>query len=573
MTTILIVDDNNILREEIMETLTYEGFTVLGAENGLVGVNMAQTYLPDLIVSDVSMPELDGYGALRILRQNPTTSMIPFIFLTAKVEKADMRQAMQLGADDYLTKPFTTGELLDAIASCLRKYNAIKEHYQAESDRATVKLAYLSHYDDLTQLPNRISFHALLRQSILHAELNQTQIALLFIDIDNCNIVNNTLGYDLGDRLFKAIAERLRRYVAPSDVVARLRGDEFAIIFADMASPDQIKQKVQTILNLLAKPFSIQGHAIFITVSIGVTFYPHDHREADELIKNADLAMYHAKAQGRNSYQFYQPQLNAQSSEQMSLANSLHQAFERNEFLLHYQPLVDLKTKKIVAAEALIRWQHPELGLIMPNKFIPIAEETGLILRMGELVLSLVCQQIQIWQKMGLSHGRVAINFSGEHFRLQDNLRQSIAKVLREHNVAADRLEIELTESIIMQNSDQTIQVLSELQNIGIHISIDDFGTGYSSLSYLKHFPVNTLKIDRCFVQDVASDRHDAAITIAMIDLAHNLSLKVVAEGVETQAQLDFLTLNGCDIMQGYLFSRPVPAEAFEKMLVEDKHL
>ncbi|MEE3716373.1 EAL domain-containing protein [Tumidithrix elongata RA019] len=573
MTTILVIEDVDALREEIMETLTYEGFNVLGAENGLVGVRMAQTHLPNLIISDVAMPELDGYGALSILRQNPETGMIPFIFLTAKAEKADMRQAMQLGADDYLTKPFTSEELLGSIAARLRKYDSIKEHYQEENEQATVKLAHLSHYDDLTQLPNRILFHSLLRESILHSQLNHKQIALLFLDIDNFNIINNTLGYDIGDQLFKAIAERLRRHVSPSDVVARLRGDEFAVIFVDPINAEQVKLKVQKILDLLSKSFSLCGQNIFITTSIGITLYPNDHHEADELIKNADLAMYHAKAQGRNSYQFYSSQLNTQSSEHMALANSLHQAFEQNEFRLHYQPLLDLKTKQIVGAEALIRWQHPKLGLVMPGKFIPIAEETGLILRLGEFVITSVCQQLQAWQQKGLPHGRIAINLSGQHFRLQDSLRHTIAKILRDYNISPIHLEVELTESEIMQNSDRTIQVLSELRNIGIHIAIDDFGTGYSSLSYLKHFPVDTLKIDRCFVQDVTTDRHDAAITIAMIDLAHNLSLNVIAEGVETEEQLAFLTQNGCDRMQGYLFSRPVPPEEFEKMVMGGKHL
>jgi diguanylate cyclase len=573
MTTILIIEDSDMLREGIMDTLTYEGFNVIGAENGVAGVQIALANLPNLIISDVAMPEMDGYEVLNLLRQNPATSMIPFIFLTAKAGKSDMRQAMQLGADDYLTKPFTSEELLGAIASRLQKFKAIKEHFQDQNNQAVAKLAYLSHYDELTRLPNRISFHHLLQESVLHAHLHDQKIALLFLDIDNFNIVNNTLGHEVGDHLFKAITARLRRFIAPTDILARLKGDEFSIIFADITNPDQVEQRVLKILDLLGTTFSILGQSIFITVSIGITLYPDDHSNVDELIKNADLAMYYAKNQGRNSYNFYRPQLNAQSSEEIALTNGLDQAFELNQFRLHYQPLVDLNTQKIIGAEALIRWQHPDLGLVMPNKFIPIAEKTGQILRLGKLVLTLVCQQIQLWQQANLDHGRIAINFSGEHFRSQDHLRQEIVTVLREHNVSATKIAIELTESVIMQNSDRTIQVLSELRDIGIKISIDDFGTGYSSLSYLKHFPVDTLKIDRCFIQDVTTDRHDAAITIAMIDLAHNLSLQVIAEGVETQEQLDFLRTNGCDRIQGYLFSRAVPPETFEKMVRVGKHL
>lgn len=573
MTTILVIEDVEALREEIMETLSYEGFDVLGAENGVVGVQIAKTYLPNLIICDIAMPELDGYGTLVALRQEPKTSMIPFIFLTAMTEKADMRQAMQLGADDYLTKPFTSAELLGAIASRLQKYNSVREHYYDEIKAVGERFEYLSHHDDLTQLPNRILFHESLSQAVLHAKINNKSLALLFLDMDNFNIINNTLGNDIGDQLFKAIAERLKRYAAPCDMVARIQGDEFALIISDVKDPISIKMETQKILDLLSRPYNLYGHEVFITSSIGITIFPDDHQDVEGLIKNAELAMYYAKNHGRNSYKLYSSDLNVQSSEYMALANSLHRAIDRNELRVFYQPLVDLQSGQIVGAEALARWQHPDLGIIMPSKFIPVAEQTGLILRLSEVILYSVCDQMRSWRDSGINYGFVAVNLSGQHFRPDNNLIELVSKVLQETGIDPEHLELELTESIIMQNAEFTIQVLSHLQALGVKIAIDDFGTGYSSLSYLKHFPVNTLKIDRCFIQDITTDRHDATISLAIIDLAHSLSLQVIAEGVETAEQIQFLKANNCDQVQGYFFSPPLPAPEFEKMLIDGKCL
>lgn len=573
MTTILVIEDVEALREEIMETLSYEGFDVLGAENGVVGVQIAKTYLPNLIICDIAMPELNGYETLVALRQEPETSMIPFIFLTAMTEKADMRQAMQLGADDYLTKPFTSVELLGAISSRLQKYNSVKEHYYDEIKAVGEKFEYLSHHDGLTQLPNRILFHQSLSQAISHAKLNHKSLALLFLDMDNFNIINSTLGNDIGDQLFKAIAERLKRYMSPCDMAARIQGDQFALIISDVKDVLSIKLETQRILDLLSRPYNLYGHEVFITSSIGLTIFPDDHQEADGLIKNAELAMYYAKTHSRNSYKLYTPDLNVQSSEYMALANSLHRALDRNELRVFYQPLVDLKSGQIVGAEALARWQHPDLGLIMPSRFIPVAEQTGLILRLSEVVLYSVCEQMRSWRENGINYGFIAVNLSSQHFRPDSNLVEFISKVLYETGTEPDHLELELTESIIMQNADFTIQVLVQLQKIGVKIAIDDFGTGYSSLSYLKHFPVNIIKIDRCFIQDITTDRHDATISLAIIDLAHSLSLQVIAEGVETAEQIQFLKEHDCDRIQGYFFSPPLPAPEFEKMLIDGKCL
>jgi diguanylate cyclase (GGDEF)-like protein len=573
MITILVIEDVEALREEIMETLSYEGFGVLGAENGLVGVQIAKTYLPNLIICDIAMPELDGYGTLMALRQEPKTSMIPFIFLTAMTEKADMRQAMQLGADDYLTKPFTSAELLGAIASRLQKYDSVREHYYDEIKAVGARFEYLSHHDGLTQLPNRILFLESLSQAVLHANINNKSLALLLLDMDNFNVINNTLGTDIGDQLFIAIAERLKRYSAPCDMVARLQGDEFAMIISDVVNPTSIKIEAQKILDLLSRPYNLYGHQVFITSSIGITLFPDDHQETEGLIKNAELAMYYAKTHGRNSYKLYSSDLNTQSSEYMALANSLHRALDHHEFRVFYQPLVDLQSGKIIGAEALARWQHPDLGIIMPSKFMPIAEETGLILRLSELILQEVCLKMKSWSELAINYGFIAVNLSGQYFRPDNNLIEIIDKVLKESGVEPHHLELELTESIIMKNANFTIDTLSRLQSIGVKVAIDDFGNGYSSLSYLKHFPVNILKIDRCFIQGITTDQHDSTILLAIIDLAHSLSLQVIAEGVETTEQVEFLKEHGCDQIQGYFFSPPLPDTEFVQMLIEGKCL
>ncbi len=570
MTKILVVEDMDSLREEIIETLTYEGFEVIGAENGAVGVELALKHLPNLIICDVMMPELNGYETLTTLRRDPSTSTIPFIFLTAKADKMDMRQGMQLGADDYLTKPFTIEDLLGAIAARLEKQAILQEHFDRETEQTASRMEYFARHDELTNLPNRVLFHDSLQQAVSHASQQRQTLALIFLDIDQFHIINNSLGHDIGDMVLKAVAERLKVMIPNHDMVARLRGDVFAVILVDVAETE-LKDTAQNIIHKMSQPYKIYGHEIFTTCSLGITIYPNDQLEVDGLIKNADTAMYHAKETGRNDYKFYKSELNDRSAEFMALENSLRRGLDRAEFRLFYQPQICLSTGKIVGAEALVRWQHPELGIISPDKFMHLAESTGLILRLSEWVIHTACAQYAAWEANGVNLSRLAINLSGQHLR-QANLTELFKTMLRDHNLQHQNLELEITESIISKDTDAILALFSELRHMGIRIAIDDFGTGFSSLSYLKTFPVDTIKIDQCFVRDVTSDRHDAAIAIAIIDLAHSLSLNVVAEGVETQAQLDFLTQNHCDQMQGYIFSPAIPAEQFERMLAEGKY-
>ncbi|AFY75322.1 diguanylate cyclase (GGDEF) domain-containing protein [Synechococcus sp. PCC 7502] len=573
MTKILVIEDTESLREEIIETLGLEGFEVEGAANGEVGVELAKQYLPDLIICDVMMPELDGYGTLEALQGYPPTATTPFIFLTAKADRVDMRHGMELGANDYLTKPFASSELLGAIAAQLKKIQTIQSQHetaiQLAIDKHELKLQELrTSNDPLTRLPNRLAFNQYLQESILYAQTHQCSLAVILIDIDDFNIVNNSLGHKIGDVLFKAIAERLRRYTSPCDPLARMQGDQFGLILIDQFEPENLKQSSQEILEVISRPYRIFGHEIFVTACMGITIYPQDHFETAGLIKNADMALYYAKSQGRNNYKFYSSNLNTKLAEQMAIENSLHRALERKEFRLYYQPVINSLTKKIIGAEALIRWQHPDIGIVAPNKFIPLAESMGMITPITEWVIEQACKQLKIWQEFTEMY--IAINLSTFNFK-QDNLVDMITEKIKAAGVYFTQVELEITEGILVQNLDETIVSLSKLRNLGIKIAIDDFGVGFSSLSYLKHFPVDKLKIDKCFVQDMLKDKRDAAITLAIIELAHSLNLGVVAEGVETKEQLQYLQENQCEVIQGYLFSPPLPAEQFTQFLVAEK--
>jgi diguanylate cyclase (GGDEF)-like protein len=503
----------------------------------------------------------------RALRQDPETAAIPFIFLTAKADKGDMRQGMEMGADDYLTKPFTVSELLGAVRARLKKYEAVKSKYDHKLRQAEARLEYVANRDELTGLPNRVLFHVRLRRFVQQEDIDNLRFAIMFIDINRFNDINVALGQEVGDALLQALAQRLQSQLEPDHLVARLRGDEFAIALHNVGNIDDIRQKLAALIENLYQPYTINEHELSISVNVGVTIYPEDSTDVDTLLKNADLAMYHAKKSGvANTFKFYSLELYQKSSERLMLSNGLRRAIEHDEFLLFYQPKVNLKTGEIVGAEALIRWQHPDFGLVMPSKFIPLAEETGLIVYVSEWVVKQACKQNMLWQQQGLPPTRVSVNLSGQDFK-HDRIVNIIKQALITNNIAPTCLEIEITEGMIVSYTVTTREILAELRAQGIHITVDDFGTGYSSLSYLRNFPIDTLKIDRCFVQNIDKNSSDAAITTAVIELARALSLEVVAEGVENKAQLDFMKQTNCDSIQGFYFSRPVPAEEFAKML------
>ncbi|GEM_PF-122284 len=445
--------------------------------------------------------------------------------------------------------------------------NDVTERMSYES-----QLEHQANYDMLTGLPNRNLLQDRLGQTLAYVRRHERELALLFIDLDHFKNINDSLGHEAGDRLLKLVAVRLAGCVREVDTVSRQGGDEFVVILPDVAEEEDVTPVTRKILHAMSEPFDVDGHELFVTCSIGIALYPKDGEDGQTLLKNADAALYRAKDLGRNNAQFYAAEMNLKALERLMLENGLRHALERREFLLHYQPQVDLRSGEIIGMEALVRWQHSELGLVSPSRFIPVTEESGLIVQLGEWVLRTACAQNKAWQRAGLKSISVAVNLSARQFR-QPNLVEVVAGILRETGLDPAYLELEVTESLVMQNVEVTIATLGSLKAMGIKLSIDDFGTGYSSLSYLKRFPIDTLKIDQSFVRDITTDPDDAAIAKTIISMAHDLQLKVIAEGVETEAQKSFLQLRRCDEMQGYFFSKPLPAEDFEVLLRERRCL
>jgi diguanylate cyclase (GGDEF)-like protein/PAS domain S-box-containing protein len=428
------------------------------------------------------------------------------------------------------------------------------------------QLANLAHYDSLTGLPNRVLFNDRLQQALALARRNQWTLGVLFLDLDRFKMINDTLGHLKGDLLLKQVATRLSACLRPTDTVGRLSGDEFAIILSELAEAQNAGYVAQKIKNALAAPFDLDGNEVFVTASIGVTLYPSDSEDAETLIRDADAAMYGAKAAGRNNYLYYTAEMNARATEKLRIETGIRRGLERGELLLHYQPKIDIASGRISGLEALLRWQSPEHGLVPPGQFIPVLEETGLIVQVGEWVLHAACAQLKAWQRAGVNLVPVAINLSARQLR-QQGFAAALELALKDHGIDPELIHMEITESSLMENPEEAIAILKELKTLGIHLEADDFGTGYSSLSYLKRFPLDALKIDRSFVRDMTVDEDDAVIARTVITLAHSLGLKVIAEGVETEEQLAFLGDNCCDEAQGFLFAWPLPAEECAALL------
>lgn len=578
MAKILVIEDEELVRANLIDLLELENFEVYAADNGKDGIQLAQSYRPDLILCDVAMPEVDGYGVLAALRQNPTTAGIPLIFLTARATSADFRQGMRLGADDYLTKPFSQTELLEAIATRLVKHAAITQPYAAALQQATAELSDHLNYDQVTRLPTRLrlqeKFDQIRAAHRAHSSTPETSslaIPILVVSIDHINRICSGLR-DGETSLFQTIAQRLCQCVGVEDTVARLSEEQFAILLASTQNRQAIDATCQKILETLHQPIALEPQDILLTGSIGVSLYPQDGVELDPLMRKASTAMQFVRGRSGNSYQLYASNLDNNHPDRLTLEASLRRALSQDEFLIHYQPQVDLRTGAVFGAEALIRWHHPERGMVSPAEFIPLAEETGLIGAIGEWVLQTACQQTQVWQKQGFDSLQIAVNLSGQQF-CQAKLGQKIAQIIHSTHLDPSSLELELTESTLLQNETEATSILTELKDQGIRIAIDDFGTGYASLSYLKQFPVDALKIDRCFIRNVHSENYNKAITRAVLQMANSLDLKVVAEGVETEAELAFLRNHECQAIQGFLFSRPLPTAEFEALLCSGKQL
>ncbi len=563
--TVMMVDDEAMMTDVTQAYLEEAGYTrFISVNDPRLALDMMRLHRPGLLLLDLMMPGLSGFEILELLRNDAVLRYIPVIVLTAANDTATKLKALDLGATEFLAKPVDASELKIRVRNSL-----VFKVYQ---DR-------LANDDLLTGLPNRRVFVESLRAALAAAANAAHGLALLHINLDRFRQVNDTLGHAAGDRLLAAVAERLlgctrrdggaaRSRRADALQLSRLGGDEFAVLLPKVNSPDAAARVARQIVNALSKPFEIDRKDLFITPSIGIALFPGDGRDDETLLRNAGAATAHTKGSGRNNFQFYSEELNNVSLERLVLETQLRRVIERNELVLHYQPKIELASGRIIGAEALLRWQHPELGLVPPGRFIPIAEETGLIVGIGEWVVNAACAQMAAWRAEGLGDIKVAVNVS-RHGLVSGALAGVVGAAIRRNAVAPGQLVLELTESMLMDRVDNTRKLLLELRALGVELSIDDFGTGYSSMSYLKQFPVQELKIDRSFVMGTPQDKTDVAIVRALVVLGHSLGMRVVAEGVETEGQRDVLKELACDSFQGFLVSKAVPADEFVQRLRE----
>lgn len=473
------------------------------------------------------------------------------------------------GQNHEFTKKDNTGLSVEYVISSIKEGDAILGEVVTfkditEREKLEEEIKHLAYYDSLTDLPNRVLLENRLRQELEAAQLNNQKMAVLYLDLDRFKLINDSLGHSFGDLLLREAANRLRESIPKEAIVSRQGGDEFTIVLPNIRGEDNVLEFLAYVMDSFAEPFLLKEHEIYIKTSIGISLFPRDGVTAEDLIKNADAAMYKSKEKSGTYYHFFKAEMSSRNLESIKLENALYKALDQDELVIYYQPQIDSRTNTITGAEALLRWNHPTEGMISPIDFIPIAEETGLIVPIGKWVLINACRQLKEWQAEGHMSLCVSVNLSGRQFE-EDNLVPMVDGILKDLDLAPEFLHIELTENQIIKNTEVTMEKMKQLKELGVKISIDDFGTGYSSLGYLKNFPIETLKIDRSFIQDITQDDDNAAITDTIINLAKNLNLKVIAEGVETKEQLEFLMSKNCYIMQGFYFSKPVTAKELKK--------
>ncbi|MDP3842590.1 MAG: EAL domain-containing protein [Oxalobacteraceae bacterium] len=529
-----------------------------------------------IVLLDVVMEADDaGLRLVQYIRTELKNATIRIILRTGQPGQAPEEEVIvTYDINDYKAKTeLTVQKLFASTVTALRAYDNLRSldahsrGLQQIIENSDARFQDLANYDALTNLPNRTLLIDRVTQSISLARRTGQQLAMLCLDLDGFKFINDGFGHAVGDTLLKMVAARLKGAVRECDTVARLGGDEFALILFGLADDSRdVGSMAQRVLDTFAQPFIADAHELHVTASIGVSVFPSDGDTHDVLLKNADVAMHSAKERGRNCFQFYAQEMSLRAEQRVTLESALRTALERQQFEVHYQPKVDLRSGKVSGVEALLRWRHPEHGMVQPDSFIGLAEETRLIVPIGEWVLRTACAQTRKWHDMGFDDLSVAVNLSARQFEQQD-IAQLVRQVLAETGLAARHLELELTESVLMSDSDVMLKALHEIKELGVVLTLDDFGTGYSSLSYLKRFPIDVLKIDRSFIRNVTTDVDDASLTKGIILLAQSLKMKTVAEGVETQGQLGFLSANKCDAVQGFYFSRPVTADALSAML------
>ena len=593
---LLIVDDISDNREILSRRFQRRGFDVVEVDSGLKALEILDREQFDLVLLDVMMPEVDGLEVLRRIRTRKSRSELPVIMVTAKSESDNIVDALELGANDYVTKPVDFAIALARVSAQIERKRAEEEKAGAyaelhetnkqleqrvsertarllESNRklaaeiahreeSDARSQYLAYHDSLTGLGNRLLFKEQLEQAIAEGANIQSSLAVLFIDLDGFKSINDTLGHSIGDLLLNSIASRLRDALQETDRIARFGGDEFAILQSTGQQPQNAIALASSIIDLVGSPCVIEGHQITVGASIGIVTEQADKCDPDDLMKSADLAMYRAKLDGRGTYRVFDLEMDTLAQARRLLEINLRNAFVHNEFSLVYQPLVSLNTGRVSAFETLLRWHHPQRGNISPAVFIPVAEEMGLIVQLGEWVLRQACAEAATWPE----EIRVAVNLSPAQFS-KGNLVSAVINALAAAGLSPDRLELEITESVLLEKSDHNFAVLDQLHALGVRISMDDFGTGYSSLSYLHRFPFNKIKIDKSFIDNIATKPQSTAIVRAIIEMAKAFGISTTAEGVETSAQLAELRVLGCTDIQGYLFSKAEPPDCVPALL------
>ena len=561
---VLVAGDDRQLRDFAAAALAGAGFAVETVTSGDAALAAMLREMPDIVLLDVEMAGGDGYQTCVNLRTLPGGLHLPIVMVTGREDPTSIDHSYDAGATDFVVKPIDWPLLVHRIRYLLRGARTVAARKETEAH-----LHRLAYFDALTTLPNREWIGEHLIQSLVSAAERRCNVALLFVDLDQFKRINDALGHATGDALLRQVAGRLTHALAgvgtPAQL-ARVGGDEFIVVLTGTPGAADAERAAQCIRQALVAPFDEGGYEFVVTPSIGIALYPEHGANAQELLKNADLAMYEGKANGRNQYRFYSSTVNARAVRRLSLEMELRRAFDRGQLEVYYQPQYDIHSLHVAGAEALLRWFHPQRGRIDTAEFVAVAEETGLIAEIGRWTLQQVCRDLNRWRAAGLAVPSVAVNVSGRDFMRQDVLLR-LSRVLEDAHLPASLFELELTEGVLMQDLEGGRRSLQALKEFGFALAVDDFGTGFCSLNHLKRFPLDTLKIDRAFVNDSTIDENDAAIVRAIIALGHNLGLKLVAEGVENRAQLEFLRAHGCDLVQGFLLSRAVPSSVLTELL------
>ncbi len=573
---IIIIDDDSLIRLVVVMALQAAGFTTSEAASGEEGLRLFNEKGADAILQDVMMPGgMDGFETCAEFRKLPGGQHIPVLMMTGLEDMESINHAFEVGATDFITKPINIPLLGHRVRYMLRA--CLTTLRLVESERRLHRMAY---FDTLTELPNRQFFKEHLQHMIALAQRQKMKLGVLFLDLDGFKRINDTLGHHLGDLVLQATGERLLKSIRASDAlirmdttqddisIARLGGDEFTMLLSTIERNEDAATVAERVRISLSQSITFGNHEIYTTTSIGIAIYPDDGKTAEKLLKNADLAMYYAKRAGGNRYQYFSAKMSETALRRLNLENHLRKAIELDELELHYQPQLDIVTGQFSGLEALIRWDCQELGRLFPAEFIPLAEETGLIIDIGEWVLRTACNQAKNWRDQGIPLSHMAVNVSAIQF-LHKGFSKLVAAILAETGLEPDVLELELTESVLINDEDIVLDVLRSLKHLGVQLAIDDFGTGYSSLSRLKNFPIDRLKIDQSFVSNMEQNSDNAAIVVAVIAMAEAMKMRVIAEGVETDSQLDFLTNSRCNEAQGYLLSKPLSSAQAEEFLMK----